>query len=71
MDICVIVGKNIRALREDKGWSQEELADSTDLHRTYISGIERCVRNPTVIIVEKIARQLSVNAADILSPSNK
>lgn len=71
MDICVIVGKNIRALREDKGWSQEELADRTDLHRTYISGIERGVRNPTVIIVEKIARQLSVNAADILRPSNK
>ena len=71
MDICVIVGKNIRALREEKGWSQEELADRTDLHRTYISGIERGVRNPTVIIIEKIAKQLSVNTADILRSSNE
>jgi len=60
MDICRQVGANLRRLREEKGWSQEELADRTGLHRTYISGIERGVRNPTVTIIAKISGPLGV-----------
>lgn len=66
MDICKLVGKNIRRLREDKDWSQEQLAAETGLHRTYISGIERGVRNPTVTIIAKVAEQLGVKPEDIL-----
>lgn len=66
MDICKLVGKNTRRLREEKDWSQEELADRTGLHRTYISGIERGIRNPTVKIVANMAKQLDVEPAELL-----
>ena len=66
MDICKQVGKNVRSLREEKGWSQEELADRTGLHRTYISGIERGIRNPTVTIIAKMAKQLDVEPGELL-----
>lgn len=59
-------GLNLRRFRENNGWSQEELADRTGLHRTYISGIERGIRNPTLMIIEQIATALKVNPADLL-----
>lgn len=67
MDICKQVGNNVRRLRTEKDWSQEELADQTGLHRTYISGIERGVRNPTVTIIAKMAEKLGVEPSEILS----
>ncbi len=66
MDICRQVGRNVRRLREAKGWSQEHLAAEVELHRTYISGIERGVRNPTVKIVAKLAAQLDVAPSKLL-----
>lgn len=57
------LGKNIRRLREARKWSQEELADQAGLHRTYISGIERGIRNPTIQIVEDLARALNTTAS--------
>jgi len=59
-------GRNVRAVREAKGWSQDALADATGLHRTYLSGIERGVRNPTLVVVQKIAAALQVTAAKLL-----
>jgi len=69
MDIRKQVGLNVRRLREEKGWSQEELAFEAGMHRTYISGIERGVRNPTIIVVEKIATKLGVGPAKLLQSS--
>ncbi|VDC19139.1 anaerobic benzoate catabolism transcriptional regulator [Pseudogemmobacter humi] len=60
MDIKAVVGRNVRRYREQKSISQEELAFDTDLHRTYVNGIERGVRNPTVLIVGKLAVVLGV-----------
>jgi len=56
------LGLNLKKLREERGYSQESFADHCGLHRTYISGIERGVRNPTVVILDKIARALKVPA---------
>lgn len=53
-------GRNVKALRKATGLSQDELADKVPIHRTYMSGIERGVRAPTIIVVEKIAVALGV-----------
>jgi transcriptional regulator with XRE-family HTH domain len=66
MDIRRQLGLNMQRLRRQKGWSQEELAFEAELHRTYVSGVERGVRNPTVMIVARIARALGVAPAVLL-----
>lgn len=66
MDVRRRVGLNLKKFREERGLSQEAFADHCGLHRTYISGIERGVRNPTVLILEKIAKALKIAAADLL-----
>lgn len=60
MDVRKRVGNNVRRLREKQGVSQEELAARAGLHRTYISGVERGVRNPTIVVLEKVADALGV-----------
>jgi transcriptional regulator with XRE-family HTH domain len=59
-------GEMVRMLREARGWSQEELAAQAELHRTYVGGVERGERNPTLLIVFKLARALGVPAATLL-----
>lgn len=58
--------QNVKTLRLEKGWSQEELAHRADLHRTYIGSIERYERNVSLLNVERIAKALKVNARDLL-----
>ncbi len=69
MDIRGRVGINVRRLRKERGYSQEELAFECGLHRTYISGVERGIRNPTVVILERIASALKVPPARLLEES--
>lgn len=66
MDVRQRVGINTRRVRKVRGLSQEALAFECGLHRTYISGVERGIRNPTVVIVEKIATALAVPAWRLL-----
>jgi len=66
MEIQAVVGRNVKRYRELKGVSQEELAFQSDLHRTYVSGVERGVRNPTVAIVARLAVALGVKPAKLL-----
>ena len=68
MEIRQQLGRNLRRLREARGWSQEDLGLEADLHRTYISGIERGVRNPTITIVAKLAKTLKVRPGALLDP---
>jgi transcriptional regulator with XRE-family HTH domain len=58
-------GKRLRALRADRGWSQEEFAHRAELDRTYVSGVERGVRNPTLDVITKLADALDVEVADL------
>ena len=60
------VGEKVRALRLEKGWTQEELARRADLHRTYIGSIERHERNVSLLNIERIAKALNVNIKDLL-----
>jgi transcriptional regulator with XRE-family HTH domain len=55
MDVRSRLARNMKALRKARGWSQEALAGEAGLDRTYVSGIERRMKNPTVTVVERIA----------------
>lgn len=66
MDIRKKFGKRLRQLREERGWSQEEFADRAGLHRTYVSAVERGVRNPTLSVLERIAKAMGVSLAEML-----
>lgn len=66
MDVRQRLAVNMKRLRKERGWSQEALADEAGLDRTYISGIERVVRNPTITVVERIASALGCRLGELL-----
>lgn len=61
-----VVARNVRALREQVGLSQEELAHAARLHTTYLSGIENGRRNPTLDVIERLAQGLAVEPSLLL-----
>lgn len=67
-DILTILGENVRTERVRQGLSQEELADKSGFHRTYIGMIERAERNITLRNLERLARALDVSITDVITP---
>jgi transcriptional regulator with XRE-family HTH domain len=63
------LGQNVRKAREALQLSQEELGHEIDIDRTYISGIERGVRNPSLDVIAKIAQRLKTTPAALLTRS--
>lgn len=63
--VLTTFGLNVRKLREAKGLTQEVLAEKAELHSTYVSGIERGVRNPSLLIVIRIAHGLGARVSEI------
>jgi transcriptional regulator with XRE-family HTH domain len=59
------LGDNVRAKREARDLSQEKLAELADLDRTCISGIERGVRNPTILSTLRIAKALQTSVSEL------
>jgi transcriptional regulator with XRE-family HTH domain len=59
-DWRAIVGKNVRRLRQQKGLTQEELAFEAEIDLTYMGGIERGKRNPSLLVMARIADALGV-----------
>ena len=57
---------NLRKQRQAKGFSQEELAHLADIDRTYISSLERCLYAAGIDVVDKLAKAMDVEAADLL-----
>ncbi|MEE9364857.1 MAG: helix-turn-helix transcriptional regulator [Cellulophaga sp.] len=60
MDIKKKFGKKVKLLRLENGLSQEKFAHLADIDRTYISSIEKGERNVSIVVVERIAKALSV-----------
>jgi transcriptional regulator with XRE-family HTH domain len=58
-------GRRVRELRNQHGWSQEQLAERADLNRTYVADIERGVRNPSLGTIERLARGLGCRIPDL------
>jgi transcriptional regulator with XRE-family HTH domain len=67
MDIRGILAVNLRKLRQARGLSQEELAHAAEIDRTYISALERSVYAAGIDVVDRLARALGVEAADLLT----
>ncbi len=63
-------GENVRQQREELEWTQEQLAEKADLDQTFISGIERGSRNPTIITVNKLARALKITVSELTEGIN-
>ena len=57
---------NLRELRQAKGLSQEELAHQAEIDRTYVSALERTVYAAGIDVVDRLARVLGVEVADLL-----
>ena len=70
MDVRKRLAANMVRLRREKGWSQEELGDQAGMHRTYVSGVERGVRNPTITVVAKIAAGLGCTIGALVDRSD-
>jgi transcriptional regulator with XRE-family HTH domain len=66
MDVRHRLAANVKRLRRERGWSQEALADEASLDRTYVSGIERMVRNPTITVTERLSIALQCSFGDLL-----
>jgi transcriptional regulator with XRE-family HTH domain len=65
-DPKVIFGERVRSFRAKRSLSQEQLADLAELDRTYISGIERGIRNVSLMNIVKIADALDINPSELL-----
>ncbi len=68
MNLMHIFATNLKKYRQEKGLSQEALGDLSELHRTYISAVERERRNISIENIEKIASALEIDAYVLLKP---
>jgi transcriptional regulator with XRE-family HTH domain len=61
------LGKKIQGLRKDNKFTQEKLGELTGLDRTYISDIERGVRNPSLKSLQKLSKALNVPMSELVN----
>ena len=66
-DWAAVLGTNVRRLRRQKGMTQEKLAFEAEIDLTYVGGIERGRRNPSLLVMARIARALAVPLPKLLS----
>jgi transcriptional regulator with XRE-family HTH domain len=67
MDVRTRIAWNLRRIRSAKGISQENLAVDADVDRTYVSGIERREYNPSIELLERIAKALDIDVVELLA----
>ena len=66
-DISKLIGEQIRAFRQDRGLSQEQLALKADLNTTFLGQVERGIKKPTIDTLEKIVNALDITFEDLFS----
>ena len=69
MSVQSRVSRNIQRIRREKDLSREEVAHRADIHQTYLSGVETGKRNPSILVVERIAKALGVDVSEIFKPN--
>lgn len=67
---CILLGQNIKKLREKKIWTQDELSEKADIHISYVGQIERGLRYPSLKILFRIADALEVKIRDLFEGIN-
>lgn len=66
MDVRTRVGLNVLDLRRGLDLTQEEVAHRAEIHQTYLSDVERGKRNPSILVLSRIAAALSVDVQELL-----
>jgi transcriptional regulator with XRE-family HTH domain len=66
MEIGQRLAENMRRLRRERGWSQEELGDRSGMHRTYVSQLERVTKVASIKAVDKLAVAFGVRVGELL-----
>ena len=67
-DWRAVVGRNVRRLRESRGLTQEQLAFEAQIDLTYVGGIERGRRNPSLMVMARLAEALGAELKELLEP---
>lgn len=68
MDVRERVGLNLQWLRRERELSQEELSHRAKIHQTYLSGVERGRRNPSLLVLDRIAEAHGIDVSELLGP---
>jgi transcriptional regulator with XRE-family HTH domain len=71
MDMRKLVGRNFSRLRRQKGLTQEELEVRSGFSQQYLSGLERGLRNPTIITLYELSQALGVSPVDLIQSDRK
>ena len=66
MDMRKLVGRNVKRVRQEKGLTQEQLAELSGFSQQYISGLEQGQRNPTVVSLYELATALGVSHMELV-----
>lgn len=68
MDMRKLVSRNVRAIRQARGMTQEQLAEASGFSQQYISDLERGRRNPTIVSLYELALALNSTPIELLQP---
>jgi transcriptional regulator with XRE-family HTH domain len=71
MDMRMLVGRNVKRIRQKKGLTQEQFAEISGFSQQYISGLERGQRNPTVVTLYELAMALGVSHMELVRPTSR
>ena len=71
MDMRKLVGRNFARLRGEKNLTQEEVEARSGFSQQYLSGLERGLRNPTVITLYELSQALGVSHVELVRPDSK
>ena len=70
MDMRLLVGRNLKRIRVERGLTHEELAERSGFSQQYISDMERGRRNPTIVSLWELAQAIGVTPVDLISPDD-
>lgn len=71
MDMRKPAGRNVKRTRQEKGLTQEQLAELSGFSQQYISGLEQGRRNPTVVSLYELATALGISHTELVSPDGE